>query len=72
MQLYFPFPIQHIEQFLMQVSQDRLARALFQLAVCGGSLAVPSDLVPKEKTPKTTEQAKTVNKAAASLPSEGY
>lgn len=55
----------------MQVSRDRLARALFQLSVCGGSLAVPSDLVPKEKTPKTPERAKTVDKAASSLPSEG-
>ncbi|XP_017271683.1 protein NO VEIN isoform X2 [Kryptolebias marmoratus] len=60
----------HIEHFLMQVSHDRLARALFQLAVCGGSLAVPQDLVPKEKAPKTADQAKTAGKAAASLPSE--
>ncbi|PWA21616.1 hypothetical protein CCH79_00003387 [Gambusia affinis] len=60
----------HIQGFLTQVSVDRLARALFQLAICGGSLAVPQDLVPKEKTPKATEEAKAVDKAAPTLPSE--
>ncbi|MEQ2224045.1 hypothetical protein ILYODFUR_003396 [Ilyodon furcidens] len=54
----------------MQVSADRLTRALFQLAICGGSLAVPQDLVPKDKTPKMTADAKTVDKAAPALPSE--
>uniref|UniRef100_A0A3B3WWM6 HTH OST-type domain-containing protein n=1 Tax=Poecilia mexicana TaxID=48701 RepID=A0A3B3WWM6_9TELE len=61
---------QHIQSFLMQVSVDRLTRALFQLAICGGSLAVPQDLVPKEKTTKATEEAKAVDKTAPTLPSE--
>ncbi|XP_054913525.1 uncharacterized protein wu:fj29h11 [Poeciliopsis prolifica] len=60
----------HIQSFLAQVRDDRLARALFQLAICGGSLAVPLDLVPKEKTPKATEEAKAADKAAPTLPSE--
>lgn len=55
----------------MQVSNDRLARALFQLAVCGGSLAVPQDLVPKDKTPKSTEQTKSADKDSKPLPSAG-
>uniref|UniRef100_A0A1A7X528 HTH OST-type domain-containing protein n=2 Tax=Iconisemion striatum TaxID=60296 RepID=A0A1A7X528_9TELE len=60
----------HIEMFLNQVLNNRLARALFQLAVCGGSLAVPQDVVPKDKPSKPTQQTTTVDKAAASLPSE--
>ncbi len=53
------------------MSDNRLARALFQLAICGGSLAVPQDLVPKEKASKNTEQTATEDKPAVSLPSEG-
>ncbi|XP_038160259.1 protein NO VEIN isoform X3 [Cyprinodon tularosa] len=60
-----------VQSFLSMMSSDRLARALFQLAICGGSLAAPLDLVPKDKTPKTAAEAKTVdNSAAATLPSE--
>ncbi|XP_047232938.1 protein NO VEIN isoform X2 [Girardinichthys multiradiatus] len=68
--VFSPRMVKHIQSFLMQVSADRLTRALFQLAICGGSLAVPQDLVPKDKTPKTTADAKTVDKAAPALPSE--
>ena len=53
------------------MSNDRLAKALFQLAVCGGSLSVPQDLVLRDKTSKTSEQTKTVDKAPTSAPSEG-
>ncbi|KAM9306092.1 uncharacterized protein KZ484_000857, partial [Pholidichthys leucotaenia] len=60
----------HVQNFLLQVSCNRLATALFQLAICGGSLAVPQDLVPKNKTAKTPEQVKTEEKASTSLPSE--
>ncbi|XP_058477566.1 uncharacterized protein wu:fj29h11 isoform X2 [Solea solea] len=58
-----------VQQFLMCVSSDRLARVLFQLAICGGSLAVPHDLVPKDKSHRTNEQAKTEDKVSTSLPS---
>lgn len=69
---FISFPIQHVQNFLVQVSGDRLARALFQLAICGGSLAVPQDLVQKDKTSKTTEQSKKEDKpSTTSLPSEG-
>lgn len=67
----FHFPIQTVQNFLAQVSCDRLAKALFQLAICGGSLAVPQDLVLKEKTPKANEQTKKEDKPCTSLPSEG-
>ncbi|XP_041818606.1 protein NO VEIN isoform X2 [Chelmon rostratus] len=60
----------HVQNFLLQVSHNRLAKALFQLAICGGSLAVPQDLVPKDKTSKITEQTKAEDKATTSLPSE--
>uniref|UniRef100_A0A1A8UKW3 HTH OST-type domain-containing protein n=1 Tax=Nothobranchius furzeri TaxID=105023 RepID=A0A1A8UKW3_NOTFU len=60
----------HVEMFLNLVLKDRLARALFQLAVCGGSLAVPQDVVLKEQKPKTTQQTNMVDRAAAPLPSE--
>ncbi|XP_014916077.1 uncharacterized protein LOC106964848 isoform X1 [Poecilia latipinna] len=69
--VFSPRMAKHIQSFLMQVSVDRLTRALFQLAICGGSLAVPQDLVPKEKTTKATEEAKAVDKTAPTLPSEG-
>ncbi|XP_029383980.1 uncharacterized protein LOC115060244 isoform X2 [Echeneis naucrates] len=60
----------HVQNFLLQVSGDRLAKALFQLAICGGSLAIPQDLVPKDKPSNTTAQVKTENKATTSIPSE--
>uniref|UniRef100_A0A8C5H5H6 Uncharacterized LOC114481634 n=1 Tax=Gouania willdenowi TaxID=441366 RepID=A0A8C5H5H6_GOUWI len=59
----------HVQNFLLQVSGDPLATALFQLAICGGSLAVPQDLVPKEKA-KSKEHSKPQDAQAATLPSE--
>ncbi|XP_067859939.1 uncharacterized protein wu:fj29h11 isoform X2 [Heptranchias perlo] len=41
-----------IQEFLMKVGDNRLARTLFQLAICCGSLEVPQDLVAKEKPSK--------------------
>ncbi|XP_057682155.1 uncharacterized protein wu:fj29h11 [Corythoichthys intestinalis] len=46
--------IKYIQNFLTQVSGNTLATALFQLAICGGSLDLMPDLVPKEKTPQTS------------------
>lgn len=63
--------MQHVQTFLLQLSGDRLATALFQLAICGGSLAVPQDLVLKDKASKPTEQSKKEDKSTTSLPSEG-
>ncbi|XP_076005731.1 uncharacterized protein LOC143000345 isoform X2 [Genypterus blacodes] len=59
-----------VQDFLLLVSGDRLATALFQLAICGGSLAVPQDLVLKDKTSNTTEQPRKDYKPTTSLPSE--
>lgn len=69
---FVSFLIQHIQCFLLQVSGNRLAKALFQLAICGGSLAVPQDLVLKDKASKTTEQTTKEDTLTTSpLPSEG-
>ncbi|KAM8729268.1 uncharacterized protein AB9X84_026582 isoform 1-T2 [Acanthopagrus schlegelii] len=68
--VFNPRMAKQIQSFLQQVSDNRLAKALFQLAICGGSLAVPQDLVPKDKASKTTEQMKTEDKPTTSLPSE--
>ncbi|XP_073345224.1 uncharacterized protein [Pagrus major] len=68
--VFSPRMAKNIQSFLLQVSDNRLAKALFQLAICGGSLAVPLDLVPKDKASKTTEQTKTEDKPTTSLPSE--
>ncbi|XP_069563541.1 uncharacterized protein [Brachyistius frenatus] len=68
--VFSPRMNKHIQGFLLQVSGDRLATALFQLAICGGSLAVPSDLVPKDKVSKTTEQTKAEDQNNVSLPGE--
>ncbi|KAF1374253.1 hypothetical protein PFLUV_G00248000 [Perca fluviatilis] len=68
--VFSPKMAKHIQNFLLQVSGNRLATALFQLAICGGSLAVPQDLVPKDKTSNTTEQTKNEDKPTTSLPSE--
>ncbi|XP_023257114.1 uncharacterized protein LOC111651359 [Seriola lalandi dorsalis] len=68
--VFSPKMTKHVQSFLLQVSGDRLAKALFQLAICGGSLAVPQDLVPKDKAPKTGAQTTTEDKPATSLPSE--
>ncbi|XP_030610585.1 protein NO VEIN isoform X2 [Archocentrus centrarchus] len=69
-QVFSPRMAKHVQNFLLQVSGDRLSTALFQLAICGGSLAVPQDLVPKDKTSKPTENTKTEDKSTKSLPSE--
>lgn len=53
------------------MSGDHLATALFQLAICGGSLAVPQNLVPKDKMSKTSESTNREGKATTPLPSEG-
>uniref|UniRef100_A0A3P9JKB7 Wu:fj29h11 n=1 Tax=Oryzias latipes TaxID=8090 RepID=A0A3P9JKB7_ORYLA len=58
--VFSPKMAKHVESFLIKMSDDRLAKALFQLAICGGSLAAPQDLVPKEKTPKKTEGCQAV------------
>ncbi|XP_029311722.1 uncharacterized protein LOC115024372 isoform X2 [Cottoperca gobio] len=68
--VFSPKMAKHIQSFLLQVSGNRLAKALFQLAICGGSMAVPLDLVPKEKTSNTTGQTKDQDKPTTSLPSE--
>ncbi|XP_044034429.1 protein NO VEIN isoform X2 [Siniperca chuatsi] len=68
--VFSPKMAKHVQTFLLQVSGNRLATALFQLAICGGSLAVPQDLVPKDKASKTTEQNTKEDKPTTSLPSE--
>ncbi|XP_029953318.1 protein NO VEIN isoform X2 [Salarias fasciatus] len=68
--VFSPKKIKHAQNFLLEVSADRLAMALFQLAVCGGSLAPPQDLVLKEKAPKATEQTQANDKSDILLPSE--
>lgn len=60
-----------VEAFLLQVSGNKLANALFQLAICGGSLAVPQNLVPKDKMSTTSEPTHREDKATTPLPSEG-
>ncbi|XP_058262273.1 uncharacterized protein wu:fj29h11 isoform X2 [Hemibagrus wyckioides] len=60
-----------VQDFLMYVSGDRLARTLFQLAICGGSLAIPNDLAPKEKPQKQSQEQKASEKKATEmLPTE--
>ncbi|KAJ7984929.1 hypothetical protein DPEC_G00359850 [Dallia pectoralis] len=59
-----------VQDFLLRVSSDRLARALFQLAICGGSLAAPQDLVPKEKPTKHKPETRAEEKPQATPPSE--
>ncbi|XP_054457346.1 uncharacterized protein wu:fj29h11 [Anoplopoma fimbria] len=68
--LFSPKMAKHVQNFLLQVSGNRLAKALFQLAICGGSLAVPQDLVHKDKSSNTSEQTKNEEKPTTSLPSE--
>ncbi|XP_060795619.1 uncharacterized protein wu:fj29h11 isoform X3 [Neoarius graeffei] len=58
----------HVQDFLMYVSGDRLARTLFQLAICGGSLAIPNDLAPKEKPQKQVQEQKASEKKATVMP----
>ncbi|XP_072524200.1 uncharacterized protein [Salminus brasiliensis] len=57
-----------VQDFLTYVSGDRLARALLQLAICGGSLVVPNDLVPKEKPQKQTQEKKPVEEMSGAAP----
>ncbi|XP_056911618.1 uncharacterized protein wu:fj29h11 isoform X2 [Takifugu flavidus] len=59
-----------IETFLQHVSGNALTNALFQLAICGGSLAVPQNLVPINKMSKTSDKINMEDKATTSLPSE--
>ncbi|XP_061564141.1 uncharacterized protein wu:fj29h11 isoform X2 [Cololabis saira] len=68
--VFSPRMAKHVESFLAQVSNDRLARALFQLAICGGSLAVPQDIVPKDKASKGSEATKAADRDSKPLPSE--
>ncbi|KAJ0016243.1 hypothetical protein NQD34_014533 [Periophthalmus magnuspinnatus] len=62
---------EHVQTFLLQVSGDRLATALFQLSICGGSLALPQDLVLKDKSSKAHEQTKPEKKPSTLRPTEG-
>ncbi|XP_051888907.1 uncharacterized protein wu:fj29h11 isoform X2 [Pristis pectinata] len=59
----------YIQEFLVKVGDNRLARSLFQLAICCGSLEVPQDLVAKEKTSKPTVNG--TGDKEAPLPCEG-
>ncbi|XP_059892948.1 uncharacterized protein wu:fj29h11 isoform X3 [Gadus macrocephalus] len=58
-----------VQDFLLQVSGDRLCSAMFQLAICGGSLAVPQDLVAKDQPAKAAGKPAT-HEPAVALPSE--
>ncbi|KAJ8413728.1 hypothetical protein AAFF_G00082350 [Aldrovandia affinis] len=61
----------HVQDFLVRVTGDRLSTALFQLAICGGSLDVPQDLVAKENAHKPTEDNnKREQKSTTPPPSE--
>lgn len=68
--VFSPRMTKHVQAFLQQVSGDRLSTALFQLAICGGSLAAPQDLVLKDKASKANEQTKKEEKPSTALPSE--
>ncbi|XP_042590813.1 uncharacterized protein LOC109099997 isoform X2 [Cyprinus carpio] len=60
-----------IQTFLLSINRDRLARALFQLAICCGSLDAPQDLVAKEKPQKKAEAKKSAEERATEmLPTE--
>ncbi|XP_023805116.1 uncharacterized protein LOC101171115 isoform X2 [Oryzias latipes] len=59
--VFSPEMVKHCESFLKAVSDDQLAKALFQLAICGGSLAAPQELVPQKKSSKNTEQSQAVS-----------
>ncbi|KAL1263883.1 hypothetical protein QQF64_004238, partial [Cirrhinus molitorella] len=63
--------VKNIQMFLSCINRDRLARALFQLAICCGSLDAPQDLVAKEKPQKKAEAKKTTEERATEmLPTE--
>ncbi|XP_054612764.1 uncharacterized protein wu:fj29h11 isoform X2 [Dunckerocampus dactyliophorus] len=57
--VFSPTMLKHVRNFLTHVSGDKLATALFQLAICGSSLAVPQDLVAKEEKVSKTKQKQT-------------
>ncbi|XP_076856187.1 uncharacterized protein LOC143510575 isoform X2 [Brachyhypopomus gauderio] len=57
-----------VQDFLMHLSGDRLARTLFQLAICGGSLVIPHDLAPKEKGRKQAADRKSSEEAVTEAP----
>ncbi|XP_072098501.1 uncharacterized protein [Mobula birostris] len=59
----------YIQDFLVKVGDNRLARSLFQLAICCGSLEAPRDLVAKEKPNQPTMNAS--GDQGTPLPSEG-
>jgi len=63
-------PVQCVQAFLLQVGGDRLSTAMFQLAICGGSLAVPQDLVAR-KQPANAAAKPATHEPAVALPSEG-
>ncbi|KAM6963611.1 uncharacterized protein LKV04_019674 [Tautogolabrus adspersus] len=69
--VFSPKMAKHVQSFLLQMSGNHLATALFQLSICGGSLDVPQDLVPKDKTSKTSEPSKPEDNLTVPLPSEG-
>ncbi|KAM9410935.1 uncharacterized protein ACWYII_025836 isoform 8-T9 [Salvelinus alpinus] len=68
--VFNPKMTKSVQDFMLRVSADRLARALFQLAICGGSLAAPQDLVPKEKPARHTQERRAEEKTQATAPSE--
>uniref|UniRef100_A0A8C7R4M3 Wu:fj29h11 n=1 Tax=Oncorhynchus mykiss TaxID=8022 RepID=A0A8C7R4M3_ONCMY len=68
--VFNPKMTKSVQDFMLRVSADRLARALFQLAICGGSLAAPQDLVPKEKPARHTQERRAEEKTQATPPSE--
>ncbi|XP_062381766.1 uncharacterized protein wu:fj29h11 isoform X2 [Sardina pilchardus] len=47
-----------VQAFLAYVKEDRLARNLFQLAICCGSLELPNDLPAGERTPQNDKRKK--------------
>ncbi|XP_048088539.1 uncharacterized protein wu:fj29h11 isoform X4 [Alosa alosa] len=47
-----------VQAFLSYVKDDRLAKNLFQLAICCGSLELPNDLPASERTPQNDNKKK--------------
>ncbi|XP_061912312.1 uncharacterized protein wu:fj29h11 [Entelurus aequoreus] len=63
--------LKHVQNFLTHVAGNKLATAMFQLAICGGSLAIPPDQEAKEKVSKTSKQTNQMEAiSSAELPSE--
>ncbi|XP_061665744.1 uncharacterized protein wu:fj29h11 isoform X2 [Syngnathoides biaculeatus] len=62
---------QHVRKFLTEVTGNKVARDLFQLAICSGSLTTPEDQMTKEKTPQTSEKTDPIeDRSLTSNPSE--